>query len=500
MNKISKFADIVLIGGGSACFLLFTGSVIRHGWAAQYVSLIILAVLLFASLRLRVSSKINVALLLISTAIGLYGAEVVIGHVLLSSSRFHISDWMNFPEDANSKVAVRRIKEEKSANASFDSRTRLEVVHDLRSKGIQAFPNIFPAVLFQSNGRGVIKSFFTVHDEEFLPLASIANVTTVFCNESGQYIIYQSDEHGFHNPPGLWEEGRAQIVALGDSYAHGACVPSEKGFVSAIRSRYPRTINLGINGDGPLTMLATLREYAPYLKPKVVLWFYYEGNDIRDLYEREKHSPLLKRYLDSSFSQHLIDRQPEIDQALTAYLEREMELQTTSFDVEEFLKVHHLRTLLHSVIDKRPDRDGLPAELIEHLQKDGAPAEKQDLQLLRAILTEAWQTVSLSGSRMYFVYLPTWERYRIPDLASQNRDAVLSIVNQLRIPLIDLHGTFVLLPDPLSLFPSRRYAHYNVDGHQLVGSEIVARLEKDGGIASTHQSLVSTSKSRQAHR
>lgn len=56
--------------------------------------------------------------------------------------------------------------------------------------------------------------------------------------------------------------------------------------------------------------------------------------------------------------------------------------------------------------------------------------------------------------RMYFVYLPTWERYRIPDLARQNRDAILSIVNQLRI----------LIPDPLSLFPSRRYAHYNVDG------------------------------------
>jgi hypothetical protein len=85
----------------------------------------------------------------------------------------------------------------------------------------------------------------------FLPLACISNVTTVFCNESGEYIIYRSDDHGFHNSSGLWDKEQADIVALGDSYAHGACVPSEQGFVSVIRSRYPATVNLGVNGDGP---------------------------------------------------------------------------------------------------------------------------------------------------------------------------------------------------------------------------------------------------------
>lgn len=101
--------------------------------------------------------------------------------------------------------------------------------------------------------------------------------------------------------------------------------------------------------------------------------------------EASKKFASTERYLVSSFSQHLIDRQQEIDQALTTYLEREMELQTTSFDVEEFLKFHHLRALLHSVIDKCPDRDGFPAELIERLHEDSAPATKDDLQLLRAI-------------------------------------------------------------------------------------------------------------------
>ena len=119
-------------------------------------------------------------------------------------------------------------------------------------------------------------------------MANISNVTTVFCNESGEYIIYDSDEHGFHNPPGLWHKDAVQAVAVGDSFTHGVFVPSEDSFVSVIRSRMPATVNLGVDGNGPLAMLATLKEYAASLRPTIVLWFYYEGNDSRGSHERGK--------------------------------------------------------------------------------------------------------------------------------------------------------------------------------------------------------------------
>ena len=80
---------------------------------------------------------------------------------------------------------------------------------------------------------------------------------------------------------------------------------------------------------------------------------------------------------------------------------------------------------------------------------------------------------------MYFVYLPTWERYRLPELASQDRDTVLNIVKEHQMPLIDLHSTFAKHPDPLSLFPTRRYAHYTVAGHQLVAEEVLRHLPAD---------------------
>jgi hypothetical protein len=140
-------------------------------------------------------------------------------------------------------------------------------------------------------------------------------------------------------------------------------------------------------------MLATLKEYGAFLKPKVVLWFYYEGNDMRDLNGREKFSPLLRQYLGSPFSQNLIFRQQEVDKVLTAYLEQAMESQATSFKVEEFLKLQHLRASFKSAVNKRKGREGFQLELIDHLEKDGAPSSKEDLELVRTVLEEASRTV-----------------------------------------------------------------------------------------------------------
>lgn len=77
-----------------------------------------------------------------------------------------------------------------------------------------------------------------------------------------------------------------------------------------------------------------------------------------------------------------------------------------------------------------------------------------------------------------FVYLPTWERYRLPELASKDRDNVLGIARRLKLDVMDMHEVFVTHPDPLSLFPFRRYAHYNEAGHKLVGEEVLRQLGK----------------------
>ena len=53
---------------------------------------------------------------------------------------------------------------------------------------------------------------------------------------------------------------------------------------------------MGFPGHGPLLEYATFIEYGKFLKPKKVLWFYYEGNDFNGL-NIEKQSKILKSYL-----------------------------------------------------------------------------------------------------------------------------------------------------------------------------------------------------------
>jgi len=476
---LGRLAGLLLMWGAMLCMALFAVLVWRHGLSLHYLVMLALAVMLGFSVRLPASFKINIALLGLSTLVSVYGAELLLTYSGSAITSLGAQAWLSFPQDGNVRVAAERMKTVQETHRTFDTRSRLEVVLDMRAHGVMAYPDVFPMVLFAPSSGEHIRSVLAGQRGEFLPVAGMGMTTTVFCNESGEYIVYESDEHGFHNPRGIWERRPAEIVALGDSYTHGVCVPSEKGFVAVIRAQHPATVNLGVNSHGPLTSLATLKEYGPTLKPKLVLWFYYEGNDLRDLDGWEKNSPLLMKYVSSPFSQHLFERQPEIDQALRGYLDTAIAQATSPAPVpfEAIVKLHHLRQALQSFYERRPVEQGLPAELLKHLSQRGAPAAAEDLQLFERILAEARTTAETWNGRLVFVYLPTWERYRIPELASKDRDRVLGIARRLNLHVVDLHPVFATHPDPMALFPFRRYAHYNEAGHRLVGEEVLKHIE-----------------------
>ena len=151
-----------------------------------------------------------------------------------------------------------------------------------------------------------------------MPLGGISHATTVDCNESGQFSVYKSDRFGFRNPDSVYDVGAAPIVIIGDSFAHGGCVQEGKDVAGRLRHRGFPTINMGMRGNGPLLELATLKEYGLPHKPKLVLWLYYEGNDLDGLKISQKNT-FLNRYLYSEYSQNLISRQSEVDQLLKSY-------------------------------------------------------------------------------------------------------------------------------------------------------------------------------------
>ena len=321
---------------------------------------------------------------------------------------------------------------------------------------------------------GSIKSSITIDGQEVMPLAAASNRLTLVCNETGQWINYRSDGHGFDNPGEIWQRERVEIAALGGAYVQGWCVPGDKSFMALIRQRHPATLNLGTAGNGPLLMLATLKEYSSHFTPKTVLWFYFEGGDLADL-ETEMGSPLLRHYLKDGFTQTLFARQPDIDRAIVGEIPRLRDLaqrnrgrrRANAFSgrVDNALRLATLRQRLGLI-------GGVDTA-------DADVSQAPNLDVFRGILRQAKMQVDGWGGQLIFVYLPSWLRYSDSSVTSPGdlaRGEVLRLVGDLGIPIVDVNEGFQAYDDPLSLFPFRRSGHYNEMGHRLVAEEVLKAL------------------------
>ena len=253
-----------------------------------------------------------------------------------------------------------------------------------------------------------------------------------------------------------------RYVAVGDSFTQGACVPSDQNMVAEIRGRFPATLNLGMAGNGPLSELAAIKEYLPRRRPRVVLWFYYEGNDVsKDLFI-EREAALLVDYLGHDFYQGLERHQPAIDDALIAEVERAYDATAT-----EAAKPPSQALRLKDVLLMRHLRDAL-----------GLAVGDADIPLFRRVMAEANRTVSSWGGRLYFVYLPSQARYlglggRIAQSGLRTR--VMATVRDLGIPIIDIHAAFSASPAPRQLFQG----HFTPQGYRIAADAILSRLAKD---------------------
>jgi hypothetical protein len=462
LRKIAKVADWIIWGSILGCAAILLHYAYYYSWTHQrsflspvgpmlYYGLpAAVAGLLLVSLRLRPSHRINLSLLLLSLGISLYTAELVLA-------------FFNSDGDVDLQMA-----NAKKLGITFDTRSMLEVIRDLQKQQIHAAPSVFPHMLLEKQGEGTRKSKIIINGTELLPLGGIANRMIVFCrdSETGAYVMYESDEHGFHNPKGIWNTNRMDIAAVGDSFVEGYCVPFEKNFVALIRKRVPLTLNLGKMGNGPLIEFATLKEYLPALKPKVMLWFYFEENDYFDL-EKERQASLLMSYLSNNFTQRLQHRQAEIDQELVTLIERWSHAEMASRRREKIITIFnlsHLRTRL-----------GLPSgEFADEQAVD--IARELDVELFGSILLQAQTLVTTWDGTLYFIYLPERARYASPEKANKDRDRVLALIKTLGLPLIDMHSVFQAHRDPVALFPLRKGTHYTEEGNRLIAEEVLRSI------------------------
>jgi len=91
---------------------------------------------------------------------------------------------------------------------------------------------------------------------------------------------FSTDSQGFRNATDVQH---ADIALVGDSYIEGAYISDEETAAVRLHEITGQTVaNLGVSGYGPEQELKVLQRYALPLGPRMVAWFFFEGNDLDD--------------------------------------------------------------------------------------------------------------------------------------------------------------------------------------------------------------------------
>jgi hypothetical protein len=342
---------------------------------------------------------------------------------------------------------------------------------DLRGANIDAYPIVSAQVYGTALARP---------GDTLLPLAGLSRTTTTFCNELGQFIVFQSDRYGFRNDDRLWD-AKPPAMLVGDSFAQGACVADDATIPAVLGRLGLPTVSTAYNSNGPLAELAALAEYGPLVQPPTVIWLYHEGNDPADL-DRELNFTVLRQYLAYGFRQDLSNRQPEIDRLIRNALDARPEIReidaavASRWTLASILGLRNIRALLQKALAQPAGQPGQP-ELDDAVASPMDDARLSDLEL---VLIRAKEVVGAWRGRLILAYLPASERYRFPDrpevkVLPQNQAAVTKLAAELQIPMIDLDP--VLAAAGPRLYPKSNWpVHFNEDGYRVVANAIAAHL------------------------
>lgn len=362
-----------------------------------------------------------------------------------------------------------KIEAARQQGISFDARSFSDEINIRRANGEVVYRYVAPWNPAYGNATGP----FT--DSEIVQIGGISSVKTLMCNESGEFIYYNSDRNGLNNLDELWDhEGSVDFVFLGDSYTHGLCVNSEDNIVEQFRTSYPDALNLGMSSTGPGRYSIVFRSLMRGVDVKKVFVLFYEGNDLQDLaYEVSDHK--LSKYTTTPTI-------PEIDRArmdaeMIEFHEAELLAQTNK-EKKSSMPILLRMILLHKATDQ------IRTKAARILVKRSVPLPPFDH--LERVFSDLRDVISNQGGELVFVYLPSHSGITgAPDACgsedgcSKVKQEVLSIITSLSINVVDIDAAFRTYEDPLAFFPFRLWGHYTAEGYEVVTNEIVNYVENN---------------------
>ena len=100
------------------------------------------------------------------------------------------------------------------------------------------------------------------------------------------FLTFTYDARGYRNST---EMDRAEVALLGDSFVDGWYVTDQETTASVLQAELAKPVaNLGVAGYGTMHELVVLKRELPRLRPSVVVWFFFEGNDLYDDWRYER--------------------------------------------------------------------------------------------------------------------------------------------------------------------------------------------------------------------
>jgi hypothetical protein len=309
--------------------------------------------------------------------------------------------------------------------APFDRRTTLDVIQDFKAQGIEAWPSLDASHYIDTDDP------IEVEGRVVVPLS-----------------------------PGIPEV----LAIIGDSFVHGWCSPFEQTLVGQVRGLDSGVLGVGLEGSGPLAQLGLEVEYVAPLSPAVVVWVFFEGNDLRD-FETELSDDLLTRYLTPGFEQGLRE--------LRSPLDRKLRDQVLRLFNEEAAKAEQTRERREAARRRRESiaswmRLSELRSRLSDLGRSRKPEHPYDPAVFDQVASRMRDDVTGWGGTLLFAYLPDRTRFEDSSTANPHRASILAQVQALGIPTVDLSEPLAAHPDPLSLYPFRVESHFTAEGNELV--------------------------------
>jgi len=342
----------------------------------------------------------------------------------------------------------------------------------LQSSRIDVYPLLVPAMFILgalAHMEGVTSNGLLTPRGRVFPLGALPLKLNVSAKEGDTWPFFTTDEFGFNNPIGQHVPETIDVALVGDSMCHGTTGEPWENLAGWLRRSGYKVLNLCQGGSGPLLELGILGEYALPLRPKRVVWLFFEGNDFRDL-ASELGVDLLVRYLDEPAHQRLRERQDEITPSLlAAYRELNDWFKANDSVLVGMTRMRMIRGLLMSRL-----RTPVPVEV---------PRVPDDqVAMLARILKIARERTEAVGASFHVVYLPDANNRFFSEknarVQKANAQAVRSVLMGLKIDVLDyFNECLATVQDPLSLFPGRqRGMHYNANGYRLMAECIETHI------------------------